>query len=258
MSDTIIGYSLLVNRLDVSRQKPTYLPLGGMDWRKRMLKVVEERDLDLNKISREAGLNDAFAHQTLKGRKDRKTGRIHYPEPGITSFLKLLQVLQLSFDELMSEAVPLGKTLLAPVIGEAAAGVWLEPDSWDEAKYPPVPYVPSRYSDMEQRAYRVVGPSMNLVNIHDGNFVITVAYWEVRQEPQDGDIVVVERRRDGGLVERTIKEVVIRPDRIELTPRSSDERFQDPIVIPRKNDISDPLEVEIIALVIGSYSPIGR
>jgi len=124
---------------------------------------------------------------------------------------------------------------------------------------PPVPFVPTRYAELEQRAYRVVGPSMNMRAIHDGTFVITVRYWEVRTQPQDGDIVVVERRRDGGLVERTLKEVVIRPGQIELTPRSSDDRFKEPIVIPRHLDAnpSEPLEVEIIALVIGCYSPIG-
>ena len=101
---------------------------------------------------------------------------------------------------------------------------------------------------------------MNLKNIHDGTFVITVRYWEVRNQPQDGDTVVVERRRDGGLIERTLKEVVIRADRIELTPRSSDDRFKEPIVIPRNlnSHPSEPLEIEIVALVIGTYAPIGR
>lgn len=219
-------------------------------WRRQLARVIKDRKLDMKTVSLGAGLNAAFLQQVIVGGKD----------PKATSILKILNYLQMSFDEL-SGVVPAKAPRVSPVIGETAAGVWLEPDSWDEAKYPPVPYVPTRYGNLEQQAYRVVGPSMNLKGIHDGTFVITVLYWEVRSQPQDGDIVIVERRRDGGLVERTIKEVVIRADRIELMPRSSDARYQEPVIIPRAartpHRTEDALEVEIVALVIGSYTPIG-
>lgn len=158
----------------------------------------------------------------------------------------------------MTGVAPAKSPKSVPVVGETAAGLWLEPDSWDEAKYPPVPFVPTRYADLEQHAYRVIGPSMNLRGIHDGSFVITVSYWQVRNQPQDGDTVVVERRRDGGLIERTLKEVVVRPDRIELMPRSSDERFKEPLVIARNTSLrtEEHVEIEIVALVIGCYTPI--
>lgn len=224
-------------------------------WRPKLLRKIESNpNLDMKKVSLGAGLNPAAVQQMLKGAKGKKP-----KDPQLSSFLAVLNYLEMSFDELMTGAVPVEVPKSVPVIGETAAGLWLEPDSWDEAKYPPVPFVPTRYAELEQRAYRVVGPSMNLASIHDGTFVITVKYWEVRNQPQDGDIVVVERRRDGGLVERTLKEIVIREDRIELTPRSSDERFKDPIIIPRNLSPgdADTLQVEIVALVIGSYAPIG-
>jgi SOS-response transcriptional repressor LexA len=219
-----------------------------VDWRSKLRKVIEDRGLDMKSVSLGSGLNAAGVQQILGGK-----------DPRASTLLRILEHLQLSFDELMTGAVPSIKPKSVAVVGETAAGQWLEPDSWDEAKYPPVPFVPTRYAELEQRAYRVVGPSMNLHGIHDGTFVITVRYWEVRTQPQDGDVVVVERRRDGGLVERTLKEVVIRPEHIELTSRSSDDRFKEPIVIPRHLSESpiDPVEVEIVALVIGCYSPIG-
>jgi SOS-response transcriptional repressor LexA len=216
-------------------------------WRDRLRDVIEERKTDMKAVSLGAGLNASAVFEMLKKGKD----------PTITTLAKVVEHLQLSYDELMSGAIPSASPRSVPVVGETAAGLWLEPDSWDEAKYPPVPFVPTRYADLEQRAFRVVGPSMNMAGIHDGSFVITVAYWDVRTQPQDGDIVIVERRRDGGLLERTVKEVVVLPDRIELTPRSTDERFKEPLAIPRTLHRSEEtLEIEIVALVIGSYTPI--
>ncbi len=216
-------------------------------WRARLRKHIEDRGLDMKKVSIGAGLNAAAVQQIVKGK-----------EPKASTLLKILEYLQLSFDELMTGVAPAKSPKSVPVVGETAAGLWLEPDSWDEAKYPPVPFVPTRYADLEQHAYRVIGPSMNLRGIHDGSFVITVSYWQVRNQPQDGDTVVVERRRDGGLIERTLKEVVVRPDRIELMPRSSDERFKEPLVIARNTSLrtEEHVEIEIVALVIGCYTPI--
>jgi SOS-response transcriptional repressor LexA len=230
---------------------PVFCDATDMEqWRRQLARVLEQRKLDMKTVSKGAGLNAAALQQILKGGKD----------PQFSTVLKISRYLNLSIDELVSGVVPAKEPRSAPVIGETAAGIWLEPDSWDEAKYPAVPFVPTRYGNLGQKAYRVIGNSMNLKRIHDGSFVITVDYWEVRTQPQDGDLVIVERRRQGGLVERTLKEVVIQGDRIELTSRSSEERYRDPIVIPRNArtpfTTEDALEVEIIALVVGNYTTI--
>lgn len=246
----LMGFSLSVNR-----HEPHCLVSGNAlvevmaeNWRTKLRRTIEERGTNMKAVSLASGLGETAVFDILSKGKD----------PTLTTLAAIVKHLQLSYDELLGNTVPAAQPNTAPVIGETAAGQWLEPDAWDEAKYPPVPFVPDRYGDLTQSAYRVVGPSMNL-KIPDGAFVITVQYWEVRNQPQDGDIVVVERRRDGGLIERTLKEVVIRANQIELTPRSSDERFKEPIIIPRsKPQTNDPLEVEIVALVIGSYTPIGR
>jgi SOS-response transcriptional repressor LexA len=105
----------------------------------------------------------------------------------------------------------------------------------------------------EQFAYRVAGPSMNLRGINDGDYILAVPYWNVRTSPQDGDLAVIERSRDGGEVERTVKEIVVEHDVIKLMPRSSDPAYQEPIVIPRHLERDTFERVAIIALVIGAY-----
>lgn len=246
-----MGFSLFVNRLPHNWRWAASLRSRGMahNWRKYLKQAIEARGTHMKEVSLKAGLNATLISEWINKGKD----------PTITSLAKVLEFLNLSYDELMTGVIPTVSPKSVDVVGETAAGLWLEPDSWDEAKYPPVPFVPTRYAQFEQRAYKVVGPSMNAAGLMDGSFVITVAYWDARTQPQDGDYVVVERRRDGGLVERTLKEVVVFPDRIELTPRSTDPRFQEPIVVPREVPrAEEPLEVEIVALVIGSYSPVGR
>jgi len=95
------------------------------DWRPRLRKVLKERDLDMKAVSLGAGLNAAALQQILGGK-----------EPKAATLLRILEYLQLSFDELMTGAVPSDKPKSVAVVGETAAGLWLEPDSWDEAKYP--------------------------------------------------------------------------------------------------------------------------
>lgn len=141
------------------------------------------------------------------------------------------------------------------VHGEVAAGVWQEEETWDEERYDSVPIVPGRFERLDQRAFYVRGPSMDQKDIFDGDFVITVKYFELREHPVDGDIVVITRTR-AGLCERTVKQVAVFPDRIELWPRSSDARYQTPIVVMRDRDPDDDTTVEITDMVIGKYRPL--
>jgi SOS-response transcriptional repressor LexA len=167
--------------------------------------------------------------------------------------------LMTGIDSAEPEHVP-----VAPVIGEVAAGRWLNVDYHDESRWEPVPYVPGRFPDLQQSAYRVAGPSMNRLKIDDGDFLITVPYSEARGMPQNHDIVIVETH-DAGKVERTCKELIVAAQSFELWPRSDHPSFQDPIVIPRtepRKDGSFPVEadgktVKLMALVIGRYRPFG-
>ncbi len=153
---------------------------------------------------------------------------------------------------------------VAPVVGEVAAGRWLSVDYHDEAKWDPVPFIPGRYEGLSQTAYRVVGPSMNQKHIEDGDFLITVPYFEARSAPQSHDIVIVETSRDGE-VERTCKELIISLDAYELWPRSNHPSYTSPIIIPKsKNEATGPWNpeengriVSLVGLVIGRFRPFG-
>lgn len=156
-------------------------------------------------------------------------------------------------------------TPTATVVGEVAAGRYLSTEFHDETKWDPVPFVPGRYANLEQFAYRVVGPSMDLKHISDGDFIICVPYFEARPAPQDNDIVVVENVRNR-TIERTCKELVITKNTYELWPRSSSTVHSEPLVIPKSSavdgqpwlDETGLNAVIIVGLVIGRFRPFGN
>jgi SOS-response transcriptional repressor LexA len=145
------------------------------------------------------------------------------------------------------------------VRGKAQAGIWMEFDEFEGQGLDPVPTVPGAWRSYEQFAYQVKGPSMNLRGIDDGCFVICVRYSNATGTRRDPDIVVVERRR-GGVVERTVKELITTKTETQLWPRSSDARFQSPIVVKKDkpDNQDDGTEIEVVGLVIGVWRPMGR
>lgn len=139
-----------------------------------------------------------------------------------------------------------------PVIGRVAAGVWLDADTFDYHDETWVPAVRSpEFRSGKQVAYRVEGPSMNKV-IPDGSYAIGVLFGEARH-PRHRDVVILRRER-AGLVETTIKRYVVDGDQILLVPESDDPRYQTPIDLAAPEDGT---HVEIHALVVGSYRPLG-
>lgn len=142
-----------------------------------------------------------------------------------------------------------------PIRGEAAAGRWVEADDLDQGRYKPVSAVAGEYAVELQFAYRIAGPSMDQRRIWDGDYVVCVPYWEARSKAKSGDIVIVEQRR-GQLIETTCKELVVTDKGYELWPRSSNPKWQEPIVIPHMNDphALDGTEIEITGLVIGLFA----
>lgn len=145
-----------------------------------------------------------------------------------------------------------------PVRGSTAAGKWLEFDDTEQDALAPIYAVAGRFPMEEQFAFRVSGPSMDKARIFDGDYVICVPYWIARAAPTPGDLVVVERKR-GTMFERTLKELQMNEDEFELWPRSTDSRFQTPILVKRNHDFieTDGTTVEIVGLVIASYVPRG-
>lgn len=115
------------------------------------------------------------------------------------------------------------------------------------------------FADLKQFALRIIGNSINKL-APDGHFAVCVNYEDARSSIQDGDVVVVERRR-AGLTEATIKIARGEPGKWELWPHSTDPDHQSHIRLNAKDnrDLDNKdTEVEVIALVIGFYGPQGK
>jgi repressor LexA len=139
------------------------------------------------------------------------------------------------------------------VIGEVQAGVWREAIEFDEADKPTL----TIWGDGMERCYalRVAGDSMDKV-YPEGHYVIVCPLTEYPRGLASGDRVIVKRVRDG-IVEATIKELVVNEGKLELWPRSNNIRYQSPINLhwpysePQK--ASNEL-VEIAGVVVASQN----
>lgn len=95
---------------------------------------------------------------------------------------------------------------------------------------------------------------MDLEGMPDGSLAVCLEWEEVGRDPKDGDRLLVQQTRDGGLmVETSIKMVKVFRDRYELHPRSSQPGYK-VITIPKDSDPNDGREVKILGLVLGCYT----
>lgn len=142
-----------------------------------------------------------------------------------------------------------------PIRYEVGAGLWQElTDSQVFLGTGSVAPDPA-YSGFPQWLERVQGDSMDR-EYRNGDLVHVVDAVAIGYAAQHGDHVILVRRRiSGGEVERTIKEVVRTPRGIEFWPRSTNPRWNKPIVLSDGIDQDDSSEVEVAGLVVGSYRP---
>lgn len=142
-----------------------------------------------------------------------------------------------------------------PVVGEVAAGIW---------KTAPVREIHNieewlsidvdGYERAQLRAWKLVGPSMNLV-YPPGRYVVTAHPTEAGL--RIGDYVIVSRMR-AGLAEITCKEFSVdEQGRMLLIPRSSDEEFQEPIYLKAADQL-DQSTPEIVGVVVADYGKRNR
>jgi transcriptional regulator with XRE-family HTH domain len=139
------------------------------------------------------------------------------------------------------------------ILSEVCAGRWTEPEMMDseigelENVAPPSKYADTAYG------LRVAGESMNLV-YKEGTYLICVP-WQYAPPVNNGVHVIIRRAHDGGFVEVTVKEYRYNNGKHELWPRSTDERWQEPIIVPDMvaSQRMDSVEVTFEAVVISSY-----
>lgn len=225
-------------------------------WRKRLAAAVRDSGKSMKEISLAAGLNQSFVRDALeRGRKPKFDNLSALCKVlGTTASFILTGMNDAAPNDIQEAALKIYNITLVPVRGQAAAGRWMEFDETTTV-YKDIPAVPTGY-DGRQFAVQVVGTSMDKLRICDGDYVICVPFWTNVKAPDTGDIVVVERRR-GPTFERTIKQAVVKADCIELWPRSTDPRFQTPIVIDPAGWLEgDGTEVELVGLVIAIHVPL--
>ncbi|MEJ0096190.1 MAG: XRE family transcriptional regulator [Methylocella sp.] len=217
---------------------------SGMNW---LGYFLDEKKMSGSALARAIGTTRQTVSKIVNGKLDLDRDWA----------MKIAPILQIGPEELIfgpsEKQLPVS---LVPVLGTVAAGLWFEHDDLSTDGFDPIPVIPMRFPAAKQFAFQVSGPSMDLRRIFNRDYVICVAYWTARRTPETGDIVVVERR-DGHRTERTCKEIVVSNGIVELWPRSTDVRFKDPLHVPNSKEISvdDGMQIEIIGLVIGVYSP---
>ncbi|MDB5453850.1 MAG: hypothetical protein JWO33_2428 [Caulobacteraceae bacterium] len=132
-----------------------------------------------------------------------------------------------------------------PVRGVVQAGAWSEVGV-EEAPHDWTFFEAQEYQRAQLFALDVRGPSMNRV-FPDGSRVICAQPHEAGV--RDGDYVAVRRTR-GGMVETTLKQLVVEAGgQIMLYPRSTDPAHQTPLRLERAPESQEGPEV--IGVVVG-------
>ncbi|MDE2106605.1 MAG: hypothetical protein KGL39_55835 [Patescibacteria group bacterium] len=185
----------------------------------------------------------------------RDLGR--YPErsPTLRTMSRLADVLGvapswLAFGVGLAEAA---RNAEVPVKGEVAAGLFRFVGHSDEAEFSATSVPPDlRYPEKSQFDLVVRGTSINQI-ARDGDYLRCV---DLRgHRASDGDLVIIQQTNSDGAVEATAKICVRKPEHVEFWPASDDDRWKEPIVVPRKRD-ADDREIKVVAKVLFVHRPL--
>jgi SOS-response transcriptional repressor LexA len=214
--------------------------------------------LDALGLAERAASLRAFGHP--KGLHNLRVAR----SPSLDAFARLAPVLETTPAWLAygigDAAIPPARRAepgLLPIVGEVAAGLWLEVDTVvDAPTHDAVPLAADpRWPPEEQFAVVVRGTSINRV-APDGAVLACIALPALRREVREGELVIVERRRHGGHdLERTAKRLRRVAGGYELWPDTTDPRHK-PIRIAGDAEPDDGISITVIALVVRTLQPI--
>lgn len=230
--------------------------MSGID-RARLKEILNEKNRSARDVSLKSGLGDSAVKQILNGVNKK---------PSLDALLKIAAEIDVPLTDfadldIVTGVDPIRRRQVVPaylpVRYKVAAGVWLALDEYaQEYPEPPQAVVPDgRYAEWPQWLELIEGASMNEVML-PGTYAHVVDALEMGYAPAAGDFVVVERRRMGGeLRERTCKEVRLNGRGVELWPRSTDAKYQEPLILA---DSDETTEIQIVGKVIGSYQSFAR
>lgn len=142
------------------------------------------------------------------------------------------------------------------IIGEVAAGVWLDTEAdefiEEEIELPEDP----RFPNEKQFVLRVRGTSINKKAPH-GALVRCLDLFAAPREPAEGDWVVARRQR-GRTFETTVKELRTGPQGMELWPSSTDPKWQEPVPLVDGDGSHEETSVVVTAFVLDFINPATR
>jgi lambda repressor-like predicted transcriptional regulator len=216
-------------------------------WRERLAEEIERQGLSMKAVSQKARLGETYVRDALaRGRGKEENLR------------KIAAALDISYEWLLHgigdrHARRLGQgetSWFIPILGEVAAGLWLDRKHFDTPleKRPASPFPPDpRYPIEAQFDLVVRGESLNRF-ARDGDLLRCVSCDKAGIEPNDGDLVIVERTRHGSDVETTAKRLFRRSGLAELRPESDDPRWQEAIKLDRQTVGEGAVTVTAIVL----------
>jgi transcriptional regulator with XRE-family HTH domain len=230
-----------------------------MDLSSKIARLMEEKGLNPHSTASRARLPEDTVRDIVRGKTK---------DPGASKLLRIARVLDTSIEALLSDddAPPApvgssssGKEILLPVAYSCAAGVFLETDdsSQVEPRMEPAEYFPT-YARWPQWLEVVEGDSIDKL-IPSGALIHVVDAQAMGYAPANGDIVVVQRTRLGGLLrERTVKQIGIDGNGVKLWPRSHNPSFQTPLDLAAGTVRGDDVQVTIVGKVLQAYIRFGR
>lgn len=140
--------------------------------------------------------------------------------------------------------------------GVVTAGDWVDADEmdWprDDWRYFDSP-IDSRFPKGERFGLLVDGPSMNQF-YHPGSIIICINPIHAGYDIADGDHVVVRTRRDDGLVEMSVKELVQQDGEWWLWPRSDHPDHQQPIRAGDIHNGEEDSDILVMGVVVGTQA----
>jgi len=211
--------------------------------------TLAETGVSVKQWAKSAGVAESTIHRALKPDYQYVTSN--------RTISKLASALGVSAPQASTTEPQMVGAEFLPIRYDVGAGLWQEiTDSQVFIGVGTVAPDPA-YSGFPQWLERVQGDSMDQ-DYRDGELVHVVDAIALGYAPQHGDhVILVRRRADGAEMERTIKEVVrTSGGPVEFWPRSTNPRWAKPIILNNGVQENDQTtEVEIAALVIGSYRP---
>jgi SOS-response transcriptional repressor LexA len=162
---------------------------------------------------------------------------------------EVLALASTALTDLEAASAPIRAATALDLKGQVAAGLWMEAGLFETDAISSTTIAGDlRFPSRSQYLLEINGESLNRI-ARNGDFILCLDYLEAGIEIKSGDLVVVERSRDGGhTIERTAKRIVRRNGVIELQPESDDPRFQEPVIFNEHDE--EATEVRIIAKIL--------